>query len=107
MVVSQYERKRTIDFTIDVFSAAPFQLRPIPRTLRHHARLLGAWSRAKGTAGGNARNPGYAHNPQWLVTFADATAVRVRVEASKEINVNVRLVSRSESLVYPSAQRKA
>ena len=85
IVVSQYEKTSNVNFTLDVFSMSPFQMKEIPRTLGHEARAKGKWV----SPGGNGRHETFMDNPQYLLRHPGGP-LRLRAEtASASLNIRV------------------
>lgn len=90
IVVSQWERTRDIDYTLDVYSAAPVILGQVTPLARHEVSIKGSWTAA--TAGGSPRHPTFFNNPQFRVTTKRDGPFSMRVEVPEENQfVNVRM----------------
>lgn len=68
LVVSQYEKMKTIHYTLRAYSSCPFSLQEIKNPCKHKMQKTGEW---KGlTAGGCANHPAtYKNNPCYQISF--------------------------------------
>ncbi|CAL8094585.1 unnamed protein product [Orchesella dallaii] len=71
LVVSQYEKMKTIHYTLRAYSSCPFSLQEIKNPCKYTKQVTGEW---KGiTAGGCANHPNtYKNNPCYQITFKSA-----------------------------------
>ena len=91
LVVSQYERRRDINFSLAVYSMAPFKVGRIPETIGHELRAVGEW-RAE-SAGGCSNHGTFYTNPQWVLTLhRPLPKLLLLLEAPKECSSNVQLI---------------
>ena len=99
LVVSQYKRLRTIDFSIHAYSMAPARLSVAANPFKE-VFVAGAWT--SGTSGGNPRHAGFFENPQYSVTLAAAGDVMLRLEAPVTFASQVRMVASGGERVVDS-----
>lgn len=90
LVVSQYKRLRTIDFSIHAYSMAEAQLCVAANPFRE-VFVQGAW--APGSSGGNPRHAGFFENPQFSVALSAPGDVMLRLEAPVAFASQVRMVA--------------
>ena len=94
-MVSQYKKVRDLDYTMSVFSAAPFRLSEASHGPNHKKRIQGAWEAT--TAGGNLSCHSYRLNPQWLLTVTSSTGeLLVTCNAPMDYPVNVHIVKSNQ-----------
>ena len=90
LVLSQYEKKRDVRYSLTVLSTAPFSLQPTPVVPPVVARMEGTWGGE--TAGGRLGLATFLHNPQFVVVVAKPCAVYVEMMAPKEYYVGFSLL---------------
>ena len=90
LVLSQYEKKRDVRYSLTVLSTAPFSLQPTPLLPPVVARMEGTWGGE--TAGGRLGLATFLHNPQWTVVVTKACAVYVEMMAPKKYFVGFSLL---------------
>ncbi|GAK65394.1 cysteine proteinase [Moesziomyces antarcticus] len=84
LIASTFEAATTADFTLNIESTHPVQLKPIPQegAGMFHRRITASWtqSNAKGSRG----NEGYGNNPSWrlVVPPPGMTALVARIKAN-------------------------
>lgn len=102
VVVSQVEKKSSLNFTIRVYSVIPFEFFEIPRGSNFEKRISGFWT--KENAGGNISHPTFYRNPQYKLSITpilpssakdasqDKINLIIMLEAPKSFPVNIKLV---------------
>lgn len=100
IVVSQFEKSRTLNLTLRAFCSSPLQLTEIASKYAYQEKIQGQWT--KQSAGGNTSNASYMCNPQWKITLPPLPAQAVQagtriglilmLEAPKNFSVHVKLV---------------
>eukprot|EP01137_Pigoraptor_chileana_P028743 Opistho-2@13005 len=63
LVISQYEKNNTINYTLRAYANAPFTLHPVKEPYTHEHKLTGQWT--ADSAGGCANWPTFPFNPQF------------------------------------------
>ncbi len=87
LVVSQYEKSATINFSLRVFSTLPFKLGKIGDPYKYKREITdGAW---KGkTAGGCANNRDtYQNNPRYQFSTETDCQILVELKAAKQLQI--------------------
>ncbi|KAI8339399.1 hypothetical protein BC941DRAFT_420385 [Chlamydoabsidia padenii] len=100
IVVSQFEKERSLYFSLRAYSLAPFKLREVPLRYLIEQKISGQWDDL--TAGGNSSNASYMHNPQWKITIppsntstestVNKTGLLLMLEAPESFAVHLLLV---------------
>ncbi len=90
LVLSQYEKKRDVRYSLTVLSTAPFVLRPTRPLPGLVARIEGSWTDR--TAGGRLGLATFLHNPQFTVVVVKPCALHVELLAPKEMFVGFSLI---------------
>ncbi|KAI8099416.1 uncharacterized protein BX664DRAFT_321198 [Halteromyces radiatus] len=96
IVVSQHEKKRSLFFSLRAYSLAPFKLCEVPFRYPIEQKISGQWTDQ--TAGGNASNASYMHNPQWKITIPPTdledskTGLLLMLDADKTFAIHLLLV---------------
>lgn len=101
LVVSQYEKSRTIYYSLRAYATCPFalnKLEPYP----HLTTLKGEWSGRN--AGGSENHPQtYPHNPKFVLTIPDSvtpSGMVVELRGPKQYNIGIDVTV--ESLTDPT-----
>eukprot|EP01006_Ploeotia_vitrea_P036213 TRINITY_DN65989_c5_g16_i1.p1 TRINITY_DN65989_c5_g16~~TRINITY_DN65989_c5_g16_i1.p1 ORF type:complete len:1053 (+),score=533.21 TRINITY_DN65989_c5_g16_i1:160-3318(+) len=94
IVVSQYEKKEDLFFTLQVYSTAPTTIRRLVDPYSaYSAKLAGEWDASN--AGGSTNMPvAFIKNPQFLVSCRDTTNLLFKILAPKEFSVNIMVFAR-------------
>jgi len=101
VIVSQYEKKHDVSFSMTCFSTLrPQRIRFKPiedaKLWKYQKALKGAWTAQ--SSGGAPSYDSFAANPRWkMSTFASQCHARFILEAPKEISVNVQLFKTSDA----------
>jgi len=79
LALAQYKAvPHQVDYTLNVYSMAPFALRTLPMGLRHALHAKGRWH---GIAAGGCQNyDSYIDNPRYLLTVAEPTDVLLELQ---------------------------
>lgn len=93
VVLSQYEKKRDVRYSLTVLSTAPFSLQPTPVLPPTVTRMEGTWGGE--TAGGRLGLSTFLQNPQFTVVVKKACAVYIEMMAPKEYFVGFSLLGGS------------
>ena len=92
LVVSQYEKSSTINFTLRVYSTLPFTLKKIGDPFKYQQEITNGCWKGK-TAGGCANNKDtYSNNPRYQFTADSDCAVLVELKAPKEFQIGFDIV---------------
>ncbi|CAM9123159.1 unnamed protein product [Laminaria digitata] len=92
LVISQYEKKREVRYTVNVYCTSTFRLFETPVAPEHRRKFTGTWD--DGSAGGGMGQPGYYTNPQYAVVLTHPkTKVHIELRAPREYKVNITMVS--------------
>ncbi|CAN0179771.1 unnamed protein product [Ectocarpus sp. 6 AP-2014] len=92
LVVSQYEKKREVRYSVDVYCSTTFRVVQTPTSPEHEQTVLGKWD--QNSAGGALGTPFFYTNPQYaLVLTQPETKVHVEVRAPKDFQINATVVS--------------
>ena len=87
LVVSQYEKSTTIDFTLRVYSTLPFNLRRIGDPYKYKQEITNASWRGQ-LAGGCSNNPStYPNNPRFQFKADSDCQILVELKAPKEFQI--------------------
>ncbi|XP_045498046.1 calpain-7-like [Colias croceus] len=101
LVVSQYEKSRTIYYTLRAYATCPFSMAKI-EPYPHRKTIRGDW--AGRTAGGCINHPTtYPNNPKFLITVPDSiTPCTLAAELKGPKQYQIGIDARVESLDDPS-----
>ena len=92
LVVSQYDKKADVDFSLAVFCTAAFALRRAPAPPAHRAVLRGAWDASSAGGPPAGRGGAFARNPQFSLVVDTACRAHLELQAPKELAVGLTLV---------------
>ena len=102
LVVSAYQKKRQVDYTLTVYATlhcqAPTLTEIVPK-LEHTKNISYQWANGnaeasnagQGTAGGSTRFSTYMNNPHWRLVVRQTSKVRIRLMTYKEVACNLRV----------------
>eukprot|EP00752_Nemacystus_decipiens_P002304 g2180.t1 len=92
LVVSQYEKKREVRYSVNVYCTHTFRLDRTPAAPEHERSFMGEWDER--SAGGALGRPHFYTNPQFaLVLTQPKTKVHIEVRAPKDYQINATVVS--------------
>ncbi|CAM9123398.1 unnamed protein product [Ectocarpus sp. 12 AP-2014] len=91
LVVSQYEKKREVRYSVNVYCSDTFKLYHTPTAPEHARSIVGAWDQS--SAGGALGRPLFYTNPQYAVVLTQKTKVHIEVRAPKDFQINATVVS--------------
>uniref|UniRef100_A0A3Q2DCX2 Calpain 7 n=1 Tax=Cyprinodon variegatus TaxID=28743 RepID=A0A3Q2DCX2_CYPVA len=92
LVVSQYEKQNTINYTLRVYSGCKFTFAKIPNPFTHTKRINGQW---KGISAGGCGNykDSYKHNPIYQINLERAGPLLVELRGSRQYSVGFEMVT--------------
>ncbi|XP_061573566.1 calpain-7 [Cololabis saira] len=92
LVVSQYEKQNTINYTLRVYSGSKFNFAKIPNPFTHTKRLNGQW---KGNSAGGCGNykDSYKHNPIYQINLERPGPLLVELRGSRQYSVGFEMVT--------------
>lgn len=96
LVTSQYEKLRSIDYTMSVYATAPFRLSETSTGPRNRLKFTSKWS--KESAGGNAGLNTYTKNPRWKVYIASNEFFGAYLSAPPHMSINIGLYQMTTEL---------
>ena len=89
VVISQYEKKNDVSYTIIAYSTLPCRFKPIldKKFWKYSKVLVGQWT--KKYCGGSVTKDSYLDNPQFLIQLSWKANIRILLEAPIEFSVNI------------------
>ncbi|XP_004078382.1 calpain-7 [Oryzias latipes] len=92
LVVSQYEKQNTINYTLRVYSGGKFSFSKIPNPFTHIKRINGQW---KGISAGGCGNykDSYKHNPIYQINMERPGPLLVELRGSRQYSVGFEMVT--------------
>ncbi|KAF6734025.1 Calpain-7 [Oryzias melastigma] len=92
LVVSQYEKQNTINYTLRVYSGCKFSFSKIPNPFTHIKRINGQW---KGISAGGCGNykDSYKHNPIYQINMERPGPLLVELRGSRQYSVGFEMVT--------------
>nr|XP_057909067.1 calpain-7 [Doryrhamphus excisus] len=92
LVVSQYEKQNTINYTLRVYSGCKFSFAKIPNPFTHTKRINGQW---KGLSAGGCGNykDSYKNNPTYQVQLERAGPLLIELRGSRQYSVGFEVVT--------------
>lgn len=91
LVVSQYEKSTTINFTLRVYSSLPFAMRKIGHPYRHKHEVVGHWTADTAGGCGNYRET-YGKNPRYQFKAETDCHVLIELKGPKQFQIGFDLV---------------
>ncbi|CAM9283760.1 unnamed protein product, partial [Scytosiphon promiscuus] len=92
LVVSQYEKKREVRYSVNVYCTDTFRLDKTPAAPEHQRWITAGWD--EHSCGGPLGRPLYYTNPQFaLVLTHPKTRVHIEVRAPRDYQINATVVS--------------
>ncbi|XP_014018676.2 calpain-7 [Salmo salar] len=92
LVVSQYEKQNTINYTLRVYSGCKFSFSKIPTPFTHTKRINGQW---KGPSAGGCGNykDSYKHNPIYQFNLERPGPMLIELRGSRQYSVGFEMVT--------------
>ncbi|XP_021414479.2 calpain-7 [Oncorhynchus mykiss] len=92
LVVSQYEKQNTINYTLRVYSGCKFSFSKIPTPFTHTKRINGHW---KGPSAGGCGNykDSYKHNPIYQFNLERPGPMLIELRGSRQYSVGFEMVT--------------
>uniref|UniRef100_A0A8B9HH52 Calpain catalytic domain-containing protein n=1 Tax=Astyanax mexicanus TaxID=7994 RepID=A0A8B9HH52_ASTMX len=82
LVVSQYEKQNTIDYTLRVYSVCKFNFGKIPTPFTYTKRINGQWKGITAGGCGNYRDS-YKHNPSYQFSLEKSGPLLIELRGSR------------------------
>jgi len=96
LVVSQFEKTGTINFSVRAYSTLPFSMEKIKNPWRHKEEVTGQWKGA--LAGGCANNrETWPNNPRYQLTLDSPCHLQVQLKGPKQYQLGFDLITVSAS----------
>lgn len=92
LVVSQYEKQNTINYTLRVYSGCKFTFSKIPNPFTHTKRINGQWKGATAGGCGNYKES-YRNNPVYQVNLERSGPLLVELRGSRQYSVGFEMVT--------------
>lgn len=92
LVVSQYEKQNTINYTLRVFSGCKFNFSKIPNPFTHVKRINGQWKGASAGGCGNYKDS-YKHNPIYQMNVERSGPLLIELRGSRQYSVGFEMVT--------------
>ncbi|XP_062320939.1 calpain-7 [Osmerus eperlanus] len=86
LVVSQYEKQNTINYTLRVYSGCKFSFSKIPTPFTHTKRINGQWKGASAGGCGNYKDS-YTHNPIYQLNLERPGPLLIELRGSRQYSV--------------------
>ncbi|KAI4890692.1 hypothetical protein NFI96_033755 [Prochilodus magdalenae] len=92
LVVSQYEKQNTINYTLRVYSVCKFNFSKIPTPFTHTKRINGQW---KGISAGGCGNykDSYKHNPIYQFNLEKSGPLLIELRGSRQYSVGFEVLT--------------
>ncbi|KAL0984848.1 hypothetical protein UPYG_G00149120 [Umbra pygmaea] len=92
LVVSQYEKQNTINYTLRVYSGCKFNFSKIPSPFTNTKRVNGQW---KGVSAGGCGNykDSYLHNPIYQLNLERPGPLLIELRGSRQYSVGFEMVT--------------
>lgn len=92
LVVSQYEKQNTINYTLRVYSGCKFNFTKIPNPFTHVKRINGQW---KGVSAGGCGNykDSYKNNPIYQMNLERSGPLLIELRGSRQYSVGFEMVT--------------
>ncbi|XP_056141890.1 calpain-7 isoform X2 [Lampris incognitus] len=92
LVVSQYEKQNTINYTLRVYSGCKFSFSKIPTPFTHTKRINGQW---KGLSAGGCSNykDSYKRNPTYQFNLERPGPLLIELRGSRQYSVGFEMVT--------------
>lgn len=92
LVVSQYEKSTTIDFTIRIYSTLPFTLKRIGDPFKYEQKITNAKWQGQSAGGCMNNRPTYNNNPRFQFKVESDCTIFVELKAPKEFQIGFDVV---------------
>ncbi|KAI2655064.1 Calpain-7 [Labeo rohita] len=92
LVVSQYEKQNTINYTLRVYSVCKFNFSKIPTPFIHTKRINGQWKGASAGGCGNYRDT-FKNNPIYQFNMDKAGPLLIELRGSRQYSVGFEVVT--------------
>lgn len=92
LVVSQYEKQNTINYTLRVYSGCKFNFSKIPNPFTSVKRINGQWKGASAGGCGNYKDS-YKHNPIYQMNLERAGPLLIELRGSRQYSVGFEMVT--------------
>ncbi|XP_051576823.1 calpain-7-like isoform X2 [Myxocyprinus asiaticus] len=92
LVVSQYEKQNTINYTLRVYSVCKFNFSKIPTPFTHTKRINGQWKGASAGGCGNYRDT-YKNNPIYQFNLEKSGPLLIELRGSRQYSVGFEVVT--------------
>ncbi|XP_026139561.1 calpain-7-like [Carassius auratus] len=92
LVVSQYEKQNTINYTLRVYSVCKFNFSKIPTPFTHTKRINGQWKGASAGGCGNYRDT-FKNNPIYQFNMEKAGPLLIELRGSRQYSVGFEVVT--------------
>ncbi|TRZ03121.1 hypothetical protein DNTS_029902, partial [Danionella cerebrum] len=92
LVVSQYEKQNTINYTVRVYSVCKFHFSKIPTPFTQTKRINGQWKGASAGGCGNYKDT-YKNNPIYQFNLEKAGPLLIELRGSRQYSVGFEVVT--------------
>ncbi|XP_018612389.2 calpain-7 [Scleropages formosus] len=92
LVVSQYEKQNTINYTLRVYSGCKFTFSKIPTPFTHSKRVNGQWKGASAGGCGNYKDS-YKQNPIYQFNLEKSGPMLVELRGSRQYSVGFEVLT--------------
>ncbi|XP_043117711.1 calpain-7 [Puntigrus tetrazona] len=92
LVVSQYEKQNTINYTLRVYSVCKFNFSKIPTPFIHTKRVNGQWKGASAGGCGNYKDT-FKNNPIYQFNMEKAGPLLIELRGSRQYSVGFEVVT--------------
>ncbi|KAK2902793.1 hypothetical protein QQF64_010354 [Cirrhinus molitorella] len=96
LVVSQYEKQNTINYTLRVYSVCKFNFSKIPTPFTHTKRINGQWKGASAGGCGNYKDT-FKNNPIYQFNMDKAGPLLIELRGSRQYSVGFEVVTVSSA----------
>uniref|UniRef100_A0A672PVS8 Calpain 7 n=1 Tax=Sinocyclocheilus grahami TaxID=75366 RepID=A0A672PVS8_SINGR len=105
LVVSQYEKQNTINYTLRVYSVCKFNFSKIPTPFTHTKRINGQWKGASAGGCGNYRDT-FKNNPIYQFNMDKAGPLLIELRGSRQYSVGFEVVTVSTAGDSGSSEKR-
>ncbi|CAI4228878.1 unnamed protein product [Auanema sp. JU1783] len=104
LVVAQYEKMNTINYSLRVYSSTRFNLNPM-RSLKHKKTITGKWEGITAGGCGNSGNmENYKNNPMFRISLeelSDENSISIILKGPKKYSVGFQVLQESSARSKP------